>query len=241
MEYMNFELLPKVIQNEINGILFISSVLYLIYIGYKVSLFFKDKNKERFLLEEISGYDNRYLGIKENSCILISNLNKKVYYKETKMMYFSFSVNSWVKDVSCKVDHTVGILVMDNDEWIDVMSKITWYGKKIVGLDYSTWNLSMESICHLSYRSVDELLDYLKRNGLTSVLANIIVIPAYREREVLRLLSQLKIALDYCWLKYPIELKEKFKNKETYSTEILRIQGVSKMDLISVDKLRVSE
>ena len=242
LNYFNLDVLPTVIRLSIEGILTLGLLIYFAVILFDVIMGYNRKRKGIDIKEEVERYKVWNFRSNNDGIMMIPNLNMKVRFSSVKRLYFTFRVkhNPAVNILDQKYDaeYTLCIFVVGFEDFIKIISDYNNHYNRNPSLSYSSWLDTLEIIDRLSMRDVNGIDDYMKRHGVIKLFSNILVIPDRRETMILRLLSKVKICLEYYTVIDTYAFRRGLRNNDTFCTHLLQMLNVNKLDMISWNGLK---
>ena len=243
LTYFNYDVLPTVLRLTIEVILALGLPIYFTVILFDVIMGYMRKRKGIDIKEEVERYKVWNLRSNNDGIMMIPNLNMKVRFKEVKRLYFTFRVQ--YEDPALEafkkafdIEYTLCIHVVGFKDFIEIVKNYNTHFNRNPSLSYDSWLDTLEVIDRLSMRDVNGVSDYLRRHGVNQLFPNILVIPESRETMVLRLLSKVKICLEYCVIKDTYLFRSGLRNHDTFCTHLLKMLNVNKLDMISWNGLK---
>lgn len=243
LNYFNFDVLPTVLRLSIESILTLGLPIYFTAILFDVIVGYSRKRKGIDIKEEVERYKVWNFRSNGDGIMMIPNLNMKVRFTNVKRLYFTFRVQyedfrleSFKKEFD--IEYTLCIFVVGFKDFIDIVKDYNTHFNRNPSLSYNSWLETMEVIDRLSMRDVNGVSDYIRRHGVNKLFPNILVIPESRETMVLRLLSKVRICLEYCVIKDTYLFRSGLRNNDTFCTHLLKMLNVNKLDMISWNGLK---
>lgn len=245
MEYLNnldYSILPYTVRITLETILILGIPIYFTVILFDVIVGYNRKRKGIDIKEEVERYKVREFRSNNDGIMMIPNLNMKVRFSHVKRLYFTFRVqyeseiNILQKEYD--VEYTLCIHVVGFKDFTEMLIEYNNHFNRNPSLSYDSWLDTMEVIDRLSMRDVNGINDYIRRHGVNQLFPNILVIPESRETMVLRLLSKVKICLEYCVIKDTCLFIRGLRNNDTFCTNLLKMLNVNKLDMISLNGLK---
>ena len=212
INYFNIDVLPTVLRLSIEVILALGLPIYFTVI----------------LFDVIMGYSRKRKGIDIK--------------EEVKRLYFTFRVQHEpainILQKAFDIEYTLCILVVGFKDFIEIVKNYNSHYNRNPSLSYNSWLDTLEVIDRLSMRDINGVNDYIRRHGVNKLFPNILVIPESRETMVLRLLSKVRICLEYCVIKDTYLFRSGLRNNDTFCTHLLKMLNVNKLDMISWNGLK---
>lgn len=246
MEYLNsldYSILPYTVRITLETILVLGIAFYITVVLLKMIVGYIRKRKGIDITEEVERYKVWNLRSNGDGIMMIPNLNMKVRFTDVKRLYFTFRVQyedfrleSFKKEFD--VEYTLCILVVGFKDFIEIVKNYNTHYNRNPSLSYDSWLDTMEVIDRLSMRDINGVSDYIRRHGVNQLFPNILVIPESRETMVLRLLSKVKICLEYYAVKDTCLFIRGLRNNDTFCTNLLKMLNVNKLDMISWNGLK---
>lgn len=242
LTYFNYDVLPTVLRLTIEVILALGLPIYFTVILFDVIVGYSRKRKGIVVKEEVERYKVWNFRSNNDGIMMIPNLNMKVRFSHVKRLYFTFRVQHEfeinILQKEYDVEYTLCILVVGFKDFIEIVKNYNSYFNRNPSLSYDSWLDTLEVIDRLSMRDVNGVSDYIRRHGVNQLFPNILVIPESRETMVLRLLSKVKICLEYYTVKDICLFIRGLRNNDTFCTHLLKMLNVNKLDMITLNGLK---
>lgn len=245
MEYLNnldYSILPYTVRITLETILVLGLPIYFTVILFDVIVGYRRKRKGIDIKEEVERYKVWNFRSNNDGIMMIPNLNMNVRFSNVKRLYFTFRVQHEseinILQKEYDIEYTLCILVVGFKDFIDIVKNYNSYFNRNPSLSYDSWLNTLEVIDRLSMRDINGVNDYIRRHGVSKLFPNILVIPESRETMVLRLLSKVKICLEYCVIKDTYLFRSGLRNNDTFCTNLLKMLNVNKLDMISWNGLK---
>lgn len=242
LNYFNIDTLPTVLRLSIEGILTLGLPIYFTVILFDVIVGYSRKRKGIDIKEEVERYKVWNFRSNGDGIMMIPNLNMKVKFTNVKRLYFTFRVQHEseinILQKEYDIEYTLCIHVVGFKDFIEIVKNYNNHYNRNPSLSYNSWLDTMEVIDRLSMRDVNGISDYIRRHGVNQLFPNILVIPESRETMVLRLLSKVKICLEYYTVKDTCLFIRGLRNNDTFCTHLLNMLNVDKLDMISLNGLK---
>ena len=246
MEYLNnldYSVLPYTVRITLETILVLGLPIYFTVILFDVIDGYMRKRKGIDIKEEVERYKVWNFRSNNDGIMMIPNLNMKVRFSNVKRLYFTFRVQ--YEDPALEafkkafdIEYTLCIHVVGFKDFIDIVKNYNTHFNRNPSLSYDSWLNTLEVIDRLSMRDVNGVNDYIRRHGVNQLFPNILVIPESRETMVLRLLSKVKICLEWYTVKDTCLFIRGLRNNDTFCTHLLKMLNVNKLDMISLNGLK---
>lgn len=246
MEYLNsldYSVLPYTVRITLETILALGLPIYFTVILFDVIVGYSRKRKGIDITEEVERYKVWNFRSNNDGIMMIPNLNMKVRFTNVKRLYFTFRVQhepeiNILQKKEYDVEYTLCILVVGFNDFIEIVKNYNNHYNRNPSLSYNSWLDTMEVIDRLSMRDINGVNDYIRRHGVNKLFPNILVIPESRETMVLRLLSKVRICLEYYTVKDTCLFIRGLRNNDTFCTNLLKMLNVNKLDMISLNGLK---
>lgn len=242
LTYFNYDVLPTVLRLSIEVILALGLPIYFTVILFDVIDGYMRKRKGIVVKEEVERYKVWNFRSNNDGFMMIPNLNMKVRFSNVKRLYFTFRVQHEseinILQKEYDVEYTLCILVVGFNDFIEIVKNYNTHFNRNLSLSYNSWLDTMEVIDRLSMRDVNGVNDYIRRHGVNKLFPNILVIPESRETMVLRLLSKVRICLEYYAVKDTCLFIRGLRNNDTFCTNLLKMLNVNKLDMITLNGLK---
>lgn len=243
LNYFNFDTLPTELRLIVGSILALGLPIYFTAILFDVIVGYSRKCKGIDIKEEVERYKVWNFRSNNDGIMMIPNLNMKVRFSHVKRLYFTFRVQyedpqleAFKKEFD--IEYTLCVLVIGFKDFIDIVKNYNSYYNRNPSLSYDSWLNTLEVIDRLSMRDINGVNDYIRHHGVNKLFPNILVIPESRETMVLRLLSKVRICLEYCVIKDTYLFRSGLRNNDTFCTHLLKMLNVNKLDMISWNGLK---
>lgn len=246
MEYLNsldYSVLPYTVRITLETILALGLPIYFTAILFDVIVGYSRKRKGIDIKEEVERYKVWNLRSNNDGIMMIPNLNMKVRFSNVKRLYFTFRVQYEDPDLvlfkkAFDIEYTLCIHVVGFKDFTEMLIEYNNHFNRNPSLSYDSWLDTLEAIDRLSMRDINGVNDYIRRHGVNQLFPNILVIPESRETMVLRLLSKVRICLEYCVIKDAYLFRSGLRNNDTFCTNLLKMLNVNKLDMISWNGLK---
>ena len=245
MEYLNnldYSVLPYTVRITLETILALGLPIYFTVILFDVVMGYSRKRKGINITEEVERYKVWNFRSNNDGIMMVPNLNMKVRFTNVKRLYFTFRVQHEpeinILQKEYDAEYTLCILVVGFNDFIEIVKNYNSHYNRNPSLSYDSWLNTLEVIDRLSMRDINGVSDYIRRHGVNQLFPNILVIPESRETMVLRLLSKVRICLEYCVIKDTYLFRSRLRNNDTFCTHLLQMLNVSKLDMISLNGLK---
>lgn len=242
INYFNIDVLPTVLRLSIESILALGLPIYFTVILFDIIVGYSRKRKGIDIKEEVERYKVWNFRSNIDGIMMIPNLNMKVRFSHVKRLYFTFRVQHEseinILQKEYDVEYTLCILVVGFKDFVEIVKNYNTNFNKDPSLSYDSWLDTLEVIDRLSMRDVNGVSDYIRRHGVNKLFPNILVMPESRETMVLRLLSKVKICLEYYTVKDTCLFIRGLRNNDTFCTHLLKMLNVNKLDMISWNGLK---
>ena len=246
MEYLNnldYSVLPYTVRITLETILVLGLPIYFTVILFDVIDGYMRKRKGIDIKEEVERYKVWNFRSNNDGIMMIPNLNMKVRFSNVKRLYFTFRVQ--YEDPALEafkkafdIEYTLCIHVVGFKDFTEMLVEYNNHYNRNPSLSYDSWLDTLEVIDRLSMRDVNGVNDYIRRHGVNQLFPNILVIPESRETMVLRLLSKVKICLEWYTVKDTCLFIRGLRNNDTFCTHLLKMLNVNKLDMISLNGLK---
>lgn len=243
LNYFNFDTLSTELKLIVGSILALGLPIYFTVILFDVIVGYNRKRKGIDIKEELERYKVWNFRSNNDGIMMIPNLNMKVRFTNVKRLYFTFRVQYEDLDLEAfkkafDIEYTLCIHVVGFKDFTEMLIEYNNHFNRNPSLSYDSWLETMEVIDRLSMRDINGISDYIRRHGVNQLFPNILVIPESRETMVLRLLSKVRICLEYCVIKDTYLFRSGLRNNDTFCTNLLKMLNVNKLDMISWNGLK---
>ena len=242
LNYFNIDTLPTVLRLSIEGILALGLPIYFTVILFDVIVGYSRKRKGIDIKEEVEQCKVWNFRSNNDGIMMIPNLNMKVRFTDVKRLYFTFRVQHEseinILQKEYDVEYTLCILVVGFKDFIEIVKNYNNDYNRNPSLSYDSWLNTLDVIDSLSVRDINGVNEYIKRHGVNKLFPNILVIPDTRETMILRLLSKVRICLEYYTVKDTCLFIRGLRNNDTFCTNLLKMLNVNKLDMITLNGLK---